>query len=97
MDVDSLTGNVLEITESDLGKSNLDDVEGKLQKVSPKISSKEARSIALDQARGTITELDLDTYNNRLVYDIEISSAYHREVKVKVDAINGKVLKVEEI
>ena len=97
VDVDSLSGNVLEITESALDKSNLGDVKDKLQKVSPKVSSKEARAIALDQARGTITELDLDTYNNRLVYDIEISSAYHREVKVIVDAINGKVLKVEEL
>jgi uncharacterized membrane protein YkoI len=97
VDVDSLSGNVLEITESALDKSNLDDIKDKLQKVSPKVSSQEARAIALDQARGTITELDLDTYNNRLVYDIEISSAYHREVKVKVDAINGKVLKVEEL
>ena len=92
MDVDSLSGNVLEITQSVQG-----DDKDKLQKVSPKISSQEARTIALDQERGTITELDLDTYNNRLVYDIEISSAYHREVKVKVDAINGKVLKVEKM
>ena len=97
VDVDSLTGNVLEINESVLGKSNLENVEGNLQKVSPKISPEEASQIALDQERGTITELDLDTYNNRLVYDIEISSAYRREVKVKVDAINGKILKVEKI
>jgi uncharacterized membrane protein YkoI len=97
VDVDSSSGKVLEINESVLGKSNLGDDKDKFQKVSPKISSQEAREIALDQVRGTITELDLDKYNNRLVYDIEISSAYHREVKVKIDAINGKVLNVEEI
>ena len=96
VDVDSLTGKILEINQSDQGKMNID-AESKLLNVSPKISSEDARQIALDQVRGTITELDLDYFNNRLVYDIEISSAYHREVKVIVDAMNGKVLKVEKM
>jgi uncharacterized membrane protein YkoI len=96
VDVDSLTGEVLEIDQSSQGKINIDN-ESKLQNVSPKISSEDARKIALDQVRGTITELDLDSFNDRLVYDIEISSVYHREVNVIVDAINGKVLKVEEM
>ena len=96
VDVDSLTGKILEINQSDQGKMNID-AESKLLNVSPKISSEYARQIALDQVRGTITELDLDYFNNRLVYDIEISSAYHREVKVIVDAMNGKVLKVEKM
>jgi uncharacterized membrane protein YkoI len=96
VDVDSLTGKILEINQSGQGKMNVN-AEGKLQNVSPKVSSEEARQIALDQARGTITELDLDCFNNRLVYDIEISSTYHREVKVIVDAMNGKVLKLEEM
>ena len=97
VDVDSLTGNILEITQRNLGMSELKENEGVLQNVSPNISKEKARQIALDRVRGTITELDLDTLNNRLVYDIEISSVYHREVKVIVDAINGKVLKVEEM
>jgi uncharacterized membrane protein YkoI len=96
VDVDSLTGEVLEIDQSSQGKINIDN-ESKLQNVSPKISSEDARKIALDQVRGTITELDLDNFNDRLIYDIEISSVYHREINVIVDAINGKVLKVEEM
>jgi uncharacterized membrane protein YkoI len=99
VDVDSITGKVLEMNESSLDKSNLgnDSDSDQLESVSPKISSQEAREIALDQVAGTITELDFDHYNNRLVYDIEISSAYHREVKIKVDANNGEVLQVEEM
>ena len=97
MDVDSITGKVLEMNESTLDKSNLGKDKDQLEGVSPKISSQEAREIALDRVTGTITELDFDHYNNRLVYDIEISSAYHREVKIKVDAINGEVLQVEEM
>ena len=40
VDVDSLSGNVLEITESILDKSNLGDIKDKLQKVSPKFLHK---------------------------------------------------------
>ena len=97
VDVDSITGKVLEMNESTLDKSNLGKDKDQLESVSPKISSQEAREIALDRVTGTITELDFDHYNNRLVYDIEISSAYHREVKIKIDAINGEVLQVEEM
>lgn len=96
VDVDSITGKVLEANESILDTSNQGDNHN-FENVSPKVSSQEAREIALDQVNGTITELDFDTYNNRLVYDIEISSAYHREVKIKVDAMNGEVLQVEEL
>ena len=97
VDVDSITGKILEMNESALDKSNLGNDKDQLESVSPKISSQEAREIALDQVTGTITELNFDYYNNRLVYDIEISSTYHREVKIKVDAINGEVLQVEEM
>jgi uncharacterized membrane protein YkoI len=89
--VDSSTGKVLETTQSIQG-----DDESKLQKVSPKISLEDAEQIALGRVSGTIIELGLDNFNNRLVYHIEISTAYHRQASVIVDAINGKVLKVEE-
>ncbi|MFZ0444378.1 MAG: PepSY domain-containing protein [Bacillus sp. (in: firmicutes)] len=97
VDVDSITGKILEKNESALDKSNLGNDKDQLERVSPKISSQKAREIALDRVTGTITELNFDYYNNRLVYDIEISSTYHREVKMKVDAINGEVLQVEEM
>ena len=97
VDVDSSTGKILEINQSVQGKKKLDDVESIPPNVSPKISVEEARQIALERVRGTITELDLENLNNRLVYDIEISTAYHREAKITIDAINGKILKVEEM
>jgi uncharacterized membrane protein YkoI len=97
VDVDSLSGKILEINESILGKNTLGDDKDTLQEASPNISSEKAREIALKHTRGTITELDLVNYNNRLAYDIEISSTYHREVKMKIDAINGKILKVEDL
>ncbi|RDW17684.1 PepSY domain-containing protein [Oceanobacillus chungangensis] len=92
VDVDSLTGKVLGIEQSVQS-----DDESKLQNVSPKISIKDARQIALNRASGTIIEFDLDNSNNSLVYDILISTDYSHEVNVIVDAINGEVLKVEKI
>ena len=90
VDVDS-SGKVLEINQSTQSYD-----ESKLQKVSPKISLEDAEKIALGKVRGTIIEWDLDNFNNRLVYDIKISRTYHHESNVIVDAMNGKVLKVEE-
>jgi uncharacterized membrane protein YkoI len=93
VDVDALTGKVLEIDERTV---QLNHDQNKFQNISPKIPLKDARKIALDQVRGTITEADLDIFNNRLVYDIEIGTVYRREAEVIVDATNGKVLKVNK-
>jgi uncharacterized membrane protein YkoI len=90
VNVDS-SGKVLEIAQNVQGEN-----ESKLQKVSPKISLEDAGQIALARVKGTIIESGLDNFNNRLVYDIQISRDYHRESNVIVDAMNGKVLKVEE-
>lgn len=93
VDIDALTGKVLEINERTVQPNNSQD---KFRNISPKIALKDARKIALDQIRGTITEADLDIFNNHLVYDIEIGTVNHREAEVIVDATNGKVLKVNK-
>jgi uncharacterized membrane protein YkoI len=90
VDVDS-SGKVLKINESTQSYE-----ESKLQKVSPKISLEDAEKIALGKVSGTLIEWNLDNFNNRLVYNIEISGAYHQKSNVIVDAMNGKVLKVVE-
>ena len=62
VDVDSITGKVLEMNESSiLNTGNLGNGKDQLKNVSPKITLQEAREIALDRVRGTITELDFDT------------------------------------
>jgi uncharacterized membrane protein YkoI len=97
VDVDSSSGEILEINQSVQGERKMNDVESIPPDISPKISTEEARQIALNRVRGTITELDLENFNNRLVYDIEISTVYHREAKVIVDAMTGKILQFEEM
>ena len=97
VDVDSSSGEILEINQSVQGGRKMDDVESIPPYISPKISTEEARQIALNRVRGTITELDLENFNNRLVYDIEISTVYRREAKITVDAMNGEILQFEEM
>ncbi|MFK2825188.1 PepSY domain-containing protein [Bacillus sp. B190/17] len=92
VDIDTLTGKVSEISQYELKKN-------KPQNISTNISIEEAKKIALDQVngRGTVTEINLDTFHNRLVYDVEIGTIYRREAEVFVDAANGKVLKFKEV
>ncbi|KMY52882.1 hypothetical protein AC623_01875 [Bacillus sp. FJAT-27231] len=85
VDVNALTGKISEVSQY-LPEKN---------KIKTKVSNQKAREIAIDQVngRGTISEINLDTYNNRLVYDVEISTVYGREAEVLVDAMTGKVVK----
>ncbi len=96
IDIDALTGKVLEVDQNILGKNDLKIEVNELQNVSTNISLVDAKQIALDKVRGTITEADLDYFNNRIVYNFEISTANHREAGVIIDANNGQVLKIEE-
>ncbi|MGE8077728.1 PepSY domain-containing protein [Peribacillus loiseleuriae] len=97
VDIDAQTGNVIEIDQYLLGEGELKVEVNNHQNVSPNISLAHAKELALDQVRGTITEADLQYFNNRLVYNFEISTADHREAEVTVDATDGTVLKVDEL
>ena len=59
-----------------------------------KITSDEAKIAALAKVNGEVKEIELDNENGNVVYSVEILSA-GITVDVKVDAGNGKVLKVE--
>lgn len=111
VDIDALTGKVVNVDRDVRDKDDLDDDDFddddfdddnfddddkyELNNVSPTISLEAATKIALTKVKGTISESDLDTDNNRLVYDFEIITDNAHEAEVKVDATNGKVLKVE--
>ncbi len=91
--VDAMNGEVLKLEQDD--RYDDDDDDNKHQNVSTKISLDEAKKLALAEVNGTITEAELDNDDNRLLYEIEILTSNDREAEVKVDATNGKVLKVE--
>jgi|SRR5436853_3704128 len=59
-----------------------------------KITMKEARATALKEAPGKIKEGELERENGQLIYSFDISTKEGIK-EVQVDAITGKVLKVE--
>ncbi len=60
-----------------------------------KISLDSALKEALKAVQGTVLRAELENENGYLVYAVEIAKADHQTMDVKVDAGNGKVLKVE--
>ena len=60
-----------------------------------KISLDSAVNAALKAAPGKVVKAELENENGYLVYGVEIAKADRQIVDVKVDAGNGKVLKIE--
>ncbi|WP_138516596.1 PepSY domain-containing protein [Limnobacter alexandrii] len=62
------------------------------------ISAEKAREIALKEAPGVVTELELDDrdYAKGWKWEVEVANADGREVEVDIDAKTGKVLKVDK-
>lgn len=62
------------------------------------ISAEQAREIALKEAPGVVTELELDDrdYAKGWKWEVEVVNADGREVEVDLDAKTGKVLKIDK-
>ncbi len=58
----------------------------------PAISVEEAVAIALQAQAGTIGEAELDQFEGRTAYDIEVVNAAGEEIEFKVDAETGEIL-----
>ena len=65
------------------------------ENVITRISVAEARSIALGEARGDLTDIELEQRLGKLVYIVEIDDDGY-ETDVIIDAFTGEVLAVEE-
>lgn len=59
------------------------------------ISQQQAIDIALAKAAGTVTEVELDSDNNELVYEIEIRNG-KMEYDFKIDAQSGAIVAYQE-
>ncbi|MDQ7861700.1 PepSY domain-containing protein [Peribacillus frigoritolerans] len=57
-----------------------------------KVSRDQAEKIALKAVDGQVTDMELDSENGTLVYELEIKQGL-KEYDVVVDATTGKVLK----
>jgi uncharacterized membrane protein YkoI len=62
------------------------------------ISAEQAREIALKEAPGLVTELELDDrdFAKGWKWEVEVLNADGREVEVDLDAKTGRVLKVDK-
>ena len=58
----------------------------------PAISVEAAIAIALAAQAGTIGEAELDQFEGRPAYDIEVVNAAGEEIEFKVDAETGEIL-----
>lgn len=58
----------------------------------PAITVEEAIAIALEAQEGTIGEAELDQFEGRPAYDIEVVNAAGDEIEFKVDAETGEIL-----
>ncbi|MES1040356.1 MULTISPECIES: PepSY domain-containing protein [Peribacillus] len=87
VDVDAEKGEILSQEMED------DDEEDTQQAVeNAKVSSDQAEKIALKAVDGQVTDMELDSENGTLVYELEIKQG-QKEYDVVVDATTGKVLK----
>lgn len=58
----------------------------------PAITVEEAIAIALEAQAGTIGEAELDEFEGRPAYDIEVVNAAGEEIEFKVDAETSEIL-----
>ncbi len=58
------------------------------------VTRDQAVAIALAAQTGTIAEAELDQFEGRAAYDIEVVNAAGDEIEFKVDAETGEILKV---
>ncbi len=90
--IDVYTGEVLAVETDD--DDDLDD-EVRIADKSDLISIEEAISIALNQADGKVTKVELDEDDDKYVYEIEIKMSENREADIEISATDGKVLETD--
>jgi uncharacterized membrane protein YkoI len=98
LDLDAVTGKVLKndkSTDENDDQENLDDNSTKIDSSKVAITTEAAIETALKEAAGTVTDVELETEDAQTFYDIKIVDG-SKEVEVKVDAITGAVLSVEQ-
>lgn len=60
-----------------------------------KITEAQARAIALNQVKGTVSKVELDEDDGQYIYEIELRTDKHGEVDIEISATTGAVLDVD--
>ena len=96
LDIDAKTGKVLRTDKDDYDDDDFDDSDDKVIVSDGKFITEEAAvKIAMKQAKGTVTEIELDEDDGRVIYEIEIKDGKY-DYDFDIDAISGEVLKFEK-
>lgn len=93
-DIDAITGEILSFKED----KQDDDDKMKIDKSNAAqnnyITSQKAIEIAEKAVNGKVMEIDLDDEDGQMIYEIELKTNAG-EAELKLDAVTGKVLKIE--
>jgi len=98
LDIDAKTGKVVRTDKDDNDDDDFDndDSDDKVIVADGKFITEEAAiKIAMKQAKGTVTEIELDDEDDRVIYEIEIEDGKY-DYEFDIDATSGKVLKFEK-
>ena len=98
LDIDAKTGKVLRTEKDDNDNDDFDNDDSDDKVIVPDgkfITEKAAIKIAMKQAKGTVTEIELDEEDGRVIYEIEIEDGKY-DYDFDIDAISGEVLKFEK-
>tara|TARA_Y100000310_G_C20698091_1_gene827162 strand:- start:1315 stop:2133 length:819 start_codon:yes stop_codon:yes gene_type:complete len=89
IEIDPFTSEVLRVVEeTELGQQDID-------LINPLISKEQAKTLALTQVQGTITEVEAEKENDVYIWDVEFKGA-DIEISVKIDMMSGKILRIEQ-
>ncbi|WP_408009285.1 PepSY domain-containing protein [Pseudalkalibacillus sp. A8] len=91
--IDAYTGEVLVVAKDD--DDDFDDNRNEVKVADDLISKEEAVAIALKQADGKVTKIELDEDDDKYVYEIEIKMSENREADIEISATDGKVLETD--
>lgn len=93
--IDAVTGKILSYKED---KQDDDDKINIIEKSNTTqnnyITTEKAIEIAEKEVNGKVDEIDRDDEDGRIIYEIELKTN-NGEAEVKLDAVTGKVLKIE--
>lgn len=97
VEIDAMTGEVLQATEDDQDGDNDDDEKLSAEDAKlAKISLGEARMIALKRIGGKVIEEELEKENGKLQYAFDIRDSSGKIWDVEIDAMTGEVLKATD-
>lgn len=91
--IDAITGDVLSVKE-ELDDDDYDFSKKAKSNQNEYISFQKAIEIAEKEVNGKVTDIERDEDDGQLIYEIEVTTK-KGETEVELDAVTGKVLKVE--